>query len=67
MGRVNLLYLCDVERIHAFHLNRSAVQMKRDPLYERMAHNPADSLQAIWDYGLRKRACIVCSFILSWA
>jgi hypothetical protein len=31
-GRVNLLYLFDGERIHAFDRNRSAVQIKRDPL-----------------------------------
>jgi hypothetical protein len=30
--RVNLLYLYDVERIHAFDLDRSAVHKKRDPL-----------------------------------
>jgi hypothetical protein len=29
---VNLLYLFDVERIHAFDRNRSAVQIKCDPL-----------------------------------
>jgi hypothetical protein len=32
MERVNLLYLFDVERIYAFDLDRSAVQIKRDPL-----------------------------------
>jgi hypothetical protein len=31
-GRVNLLYLFDGEQIHAFDRNRSAVQIKRNPL-----------------------------------
>jgi hypothetical protein len=31
-GRVNLLQLYDVERIHAFDRNRRPVPIKRDPL-----------------------------------
>jgi hypothetical protein len=39
IGRVNLLYLFDVERIHVIDLSRSAVQIKHDPLLSIMTED----------------------------